>query len=148
MHKNTFFSLAAHFLKVLSNAFFGGIKTSAGSRLFALLLGSCLLSEALRPYCLLWLWSPHLTGPLGELYFTSWLARNAEKSPREPVSHGDQSQRRREDRRATLRRREPQRESNQRKKSGALYGRRERGKFFGSGLLKNSISATRRAGQA
>ena len=28
----------------------------------------------------LWLWSPRLTGPLGEFYFTSWIVRSAEKS--------------------------------------------------------------------
>ena len=35
-------------LKVLSHEFFGGRRSSAGSRLFALLLGSFLLSAALR----------------------------------------------------------------------------------------------------
>ena len=42
----------------------------------------------------------------------------------------DQSQRRGEGRRAVLRRREPQRESNQGKKTGAHYGRGELGMNF------------------
>ena len=57
-------------LKVLSYDFFGGRWSSAGSLLFALLQGSFLLSPALRISCLLWLWSPRLTGPLGEFNFT------------------------------------------------------------------------------
>ena len=99
---------------ILSHDFFGGRRSSAGSRLVALLLWSSLLSAALRSSRLLWLWSPHLTGPLGKFYLTSWIAVSAEKLLRGPVSCGDQSQRRREDRRAALRRQ---------KKAGARYGR-------------------------
>ena len=51
-------------LEVLSHEFFGGHRSSAGSRLFVLLLGSCLLSAALWTSRLLWLWSTRLTGPL------------------------------------------------------------------------------------
>ena len=68
-------------LKVLSHEFLSGHKSLAGSRLFAILLGSCLLSTALCSSCLLWLWSLHLTGPLCKFYFTSWKAKGAEKLP-------------------------------------------------------------------
>ena len=54
------------------------------------------------------------------------------------MSRGDQSQRRREDRRAALRRQEPQRESNQWDKAGVRYFRRAR-KIFGSVLLKSKF---------
>ena len=40
--------LTAMSLKVLPHKFFGGRRSSAGSRLFALLLGSCLLSASQR----------------------------------------------------------------------------------------------------
>ena len=66
-------------LKVLSYDFFGGRWSSAGSRLFAPLIGCFLLgSAALRSSRLLWLWSSRLTGPLGEFHFTSWITGSAE----------------------------------------------------------------------
>ena len=62
-------------LKVLSHEFFGGRRSSIGSRLFALLLGTFLLSTALRFSRLLLLWSPRLTGPLSRRFF---------RAPRDP----------------------------------------------------------------
>ena len=69
-------------LKILSHEFLGGRRSSAGSRLLALILRTFLLSAALRSSRLLWLWSLRVTGTLGEFYFTSRISGNAEKYPR------------------------------------------------------------------
>ena len=57
-------------------------------------------------------------------------ARGPVTNAREGERTSDLRQRRREDQRALLRRWDPQRESNQRKKAGARYGKQEQGKFL------------------
>ena len=83
------------------------IFSSAGSRLFALILGFLLLSAALWSSRLLWLWKWQITSPLSEFYLTSWIAWNMEKLKIGPVSCGNQSQRRWDDWIAVLRRLNP-----------------------------------------
>ena len=77
----------------MSHNFFGVHGSSAGSRLFALLLGSYPLSTALWSSRLLWLWSPRLTGPLGEFYLTLCLARSVEKLMRDAITEAREGER-------------------------------------------------------
>ena len=97
----------------VSKIFFVGHRSSAGSRLLTLLLGSCLLSAALQSSHLLWLWSPRLTGHLGDSSALQAIPNVKWNSARGPLSRGgDQSQRRRDDRRAALTRQDPRKSTN------------------------------------
>ena len=54
-----------HFFKSTVPRIFGGRRSSAGSRLLALLLGSCLLSASQHTSLLLWQWSVRLSSQGG-----------------------------------------------------------------------------------